>query len=488
MKAKTSRKGIALVFVLLTSLIVFMLGVAVAGLSTQEGRSSIQRSRQIITRQTALAGIKYAQSLLSKDWDNPDIPPPGGKIFDNEYYAENGCYYTVTVETRTPTQCIFNSRAYFREALSGSRELWARGIEATFCRSSFHFALLGLGTPKAVLSYSQTSGYYYTYVYPKSLSIVDAMIDGNIGTAQKYGEITVEPKPFKKKIKFFPGDESGEIGGGGGEGGEGGGEGREEEKTQEVELSIESDAVLTMPKMPDFVKVMKQEASIGEPVQYPEPVFPLNQSKTEYNTNSTQPPGYYSSLITESSGQNMTVGGKGVYVIKECSISGSGDGNVQFGDGGTYYIESLTAHGGGTVTFSSGNYYVKRLKLGDSEGGRSLTVKTNIIDKKPVNIIVTDAIDMAGVKLNPPFKEDEDMVSRPGDLIIYGCTNCVTNKLSSVSGSFVFQNKSNVVDIKNSTVDGSLIGNVLNVEGSGKFSCHKEIMSDQAILTRWEEQ
>ncbi|MGV8119998.1 MAG: hypothetical protein AB2L14_09590 [Candidatus Xenobiia bacterium LiM19] len=485
MKAKISRKGIALVLVLLTSLIVFMLGVAVAGLSTQEGRSSLQRSRQIITRQTALAGIKYAQSLLSKDWDNPDIPPPGGKIFDNEYYAENSCYYTVTVETRTPTQCIFNSRAYFREALSGSRELWARGIEATFCRSSFHFALLGLGTPKAVLSYSQTYGYCYTYVYPKSLSIVDAMIDGNIGTAQKYGEITVEPKPFKKKIKFFPGDENGEVGGGGGEGG--GGEGEEEEKTQEVELSIESDAVLTMPKIPDFVKVMKQEASIGEPVQYPEPVFPLNQSKTAYNTSITQPPGYYSSLIAESSGQDMTVGGKGVYIIKNCNISSSG-GNVQFGDGGTYYIESLTAQGAGTVTLSSGNYYVKSLKLGDSEGGRSLTVKTNIIDKKPVNIIVTDSIDMAGVKLNPPFNEGEDMVSRPGDLIIYGCTNCVTNKLSSVSGSFVFQNKSNVVDVKSCTVDGSLIGNVLNVEGSGKFSCHKEIMSDQAILTRWEEQ
>jgi len=482
MKVKTSGKGIALVFVLLTSLIVFMLGVAIAGLSTQEGRSSIQRSRQIITRQTALAGIKYAQSLLNNDWDNPDIPPPGGKIFDNQYYAENGCYYTVTVETHTPTQCIFNSRAYFREALSGSRELWARGIEATFCRSSFHFALLGLGTPKAVLSYSQTSGYQYTYTYPKSLSIVDAMIDGNIGTAQKYGEITVEPKPFKKKIKILPGDEGGEIGGGEG------GEGEEEEETQKVELSVESDAVLTTPNMPDFVKVTKQEASIGEPVQYPEPVFPPNQSKTEYNTNTTQPPGYYSSLIAESSGQNMTVGGKGVYIINNCNISSSGNGNVQFGDGGTYYIESLTAQGAGTVTLSSGNYYVKSLKLGNSESGSSLTVKTNIIDKKPVNIIVTGSIDLEGVKLNPPFKEDDDMLSRPGDLIIYGCTSCVTNKLSSVSGSFVFQNKSNVVDVKNSTVDGSLIGNVLNVEGSGKFSCHKEIMSDQAILTRWEEQ
>jgi len=488
MMSKPCRKGIALVLVLVTSLIVFMLGVAVAGLSTQEGRSSIQRSRQIITRQTALAGIKYAQSLLSKDWDNPDIPPPGGRIFDSEYYSENGCYYTVTVESHTPTQCIFNSRAYFREAMSGNRELWARGIEATFCRSSFHYALLGLGTPKAVLSCSTTSGYYYTYVYPKSLSIVDATIDGNIGTAQKYGEITVEPMPIKKKIKFFPSDDGGEGGDNGGGAGGGTGGGEEEEKIQEVELSVLSDAVLTMPKKPDFVKVIQQEGTIGEPVQYPEPVFPLNQSKTAYNTGISQPPGYYSSLCTDNSGRTLTVGGRGVYLIKDCNIKSSGNGNVQFGEGGTYYIETFNAQGDATITLSSGNYYVKSLKLGNSEGGRALTLKTNIIDKKPVNIIVTEAINMTAVKLNPPVKEDDEMVSRPNDLIVFGCTNCVTNKLTSVTGSFVFQNKSNAVDVKSCTVDGSLIGNVLNVEGNGQFSCHKQIMSDQAILTRWEEQ
>ncbi len=478
MKTKSGRKGIALILVLITAMIVFMLGVSIAGLSTQEGRSSMQRSREIITRQTALAGIKYGQNLLNEDWNNPKLPPPGGKLIDNEFYPENGCYYTVTVQTHTANQCIFLARAYFKEALSGNRELWARGVEATYSRSSFHFALLGLGNPSMKRNYDSTYDYYYyTYEYPKSLSIVDAVVDGNIGTAQKYGDIRVQPKPLKKKVTIFPGGE-----------GEGQGEGEEEEKDQEVELSIQDDAVLNMPNKPDFVKVVKEKNNITEPVQFPEPKFPYNGSKTDYNTSIAQPPGFYETLSATASRQPLTVGGSGYYYIKDCDVSSMGDGNVLFDAGGTYFIENLTARGGGTITLSSGNYYIKRLKLGNPAGEKPLTLKINVKEKKPANIIVTDEVELTGVRLNPPVKEGDDWVSNPGDLIIFGTSNCTTNKLTSVSGCFVFQNKSNTIDIKNSSVDGSLIGNVLNIEGTGQFSCHKEVMSDQAVLTKWEEQ
>ncbi|MHC9537897.1 MAG: hypothetical protein AB9903_00105 [Vulcanimicrobiota bacterium] len=467
MKIKVCRKGIALFMVLITAMIVFILSVTIAGITTQEGRNSLRRSHEIITRQTALAGIKYAQNLLYDDWNNPKLAKV--IIFNDEYYPENGCYYSVSVKLHTSDQCIFTSEAYFKETLTETKKLWARGVEATFVRSAYNFALQGIGNAVWV-PHTLSSGYtYYTYETPQSLNIVGAEIDGKIATKQKFGEINVQPIPHIEGS----GDDAHEV---------------------PVILSVESDSHLIMNDISSSVTVKKEGNSIQEPVQYPEPRFPYNASKTDYDTtqDTENHPGHYASLSASTS-SNVTVGGGGCYSIRNCSISTSGQGNVAF-NAGTYYIDDLNVSGGGSLTLSSGNYFIKRMNLNGGSGlfsGGQLDIKVNIVNKKPVNIIVSESAMLENVNLNPG---SQNLFADPSNLIINGTIGCVQNTLTNCSGAFVFQNKGNIIDVintRNTTnlkIDGSIVGNGLNVTGNGFFSCHKEkIQTNQIILTKWEE-
>lgn len=456
----------AIFLVLVIAVIVFMLGVSVAGLTTQEGRSSLRRSHEIITRQTALAGIKYAQNLLLEDWDNEKLAKVD--IFKDAYYPENGCYYSVSVKLHTPDQCIFTSEAYFKEPLSGGRKLWARGVEATFARAAYNFALQGIGSPMWI-PHTTDKYTYYTYETPESLCVVDAEIDGKIATKQRTGEITMKPRPHIEGS----GDDAHVV---------------------PVQFSTERDAVLLMPDLPEYVIVKKEQNSIDEPVQFPEPGFPVNLSKTSYDAgpNAENHPGTYSRLSVSASSSTLTVGGGGCYSIRDCSITTGSSGEVKF-EPGTYYIEDLSVNGGGSVTLSSGNYFVKRLLLSGGNGlmsGGQLDLKVDIKNKRPVNIIVTESAELKGVRLNPPAS---NQLADPSNLIINGTAGCINNRLTNCSGSFVYQNKGNVIDVSSTTnqqhtIDGSIVGNGLNVTGNTLFSCHKEkIQTNQITLTKWEE-
>lgn len=466
MKTAAYQRGMAIFLVLVIAVIVFMLGVSIAGLTTQEGRSSLRRSHEIITRQTALAGIKYAQNLLLEDWDNEKLAKVD--LFKDAYYPENGCYYSVSVKLHTPDQCIFTSEAYFKETLSGGRKLWARGVEATFARSSYNFALQGIGSPMWIPH--TTNGYtYYTQETPESLCVVDAEIDGKIATKQRTGQLTMKPRPHIEGS----GDDAHVV---------------------PVQFSTERDAVLIMPELPEYVTVKKEPNSIDEPVQFPEPGFPLNLSKTDYDTRQSTEnhPGSYASLSTSASSSSVTVGGGGCYSIRDCSITTGSSGNVRF-EPGTYYIENLTVKGGGALTLSSGNYFVKHLLLSGGEGlmsGGQLDLKVSVVNKRPVNIIVTESAELSGVRLNP---SSVNQFADPSNLIINGTEGCRQNKLTNCSGAFIYQNKGNVVDVSSTgsgqlSIDGSIVGNGLNVTGNTLFSCHKErIQTNQITLTKWEE-
>lgn len=451
--------------VLITAMIVFIISISIAGLTTQEGRNSLRRSHEIVTRQTALAGIKYAQNLLYEDWNNPKLAKV--TIFNDEYYPENDCYYSVSVKLHTSEQCIFTSEAYFKETLKGTRKLWARGVEATFARSAYNFALQGIGNGVWVPHTLSNGHTYYTYETPKSLNIIDAEIDGKIATKQRFGEITVQPRPHIEGS----GDDAHVV---------------------PVILSVEHDSYLIMHDTPDYVNVKKEGNSIQEPAQHPEPRFPFNTSKTDYDITQTgeNHPGHYASLSTSTSSK-VTVGGGGCYSIRNCSLSTSGQGNVFF-DAGTYYIEDFNASGGGSITLTSGNYFIKRLNLSGGSGlfsGGKLDIKVNIVNKKPVNIVVSESAVLENVNLNPA---SQNQLADPSNLIINGTAGCVQNTLTDCQGAFVYQNKSNVIDVTNTKsnlkIDGSIVGNGLNVTGHGIFSCHKEkIQTNQIILTKWEE-
>ncbi|MDQ7823089.1 MAG: hypothetical protein RDV48_09875 [Candidatus Eremiobacteraeota bacterium] len=501
MNRKSCRKGMVLALVLVISVIVFLLGVSIAGLVTMEGRASLKRSNEIVTRQTALAAIKYGQNLLTIDWNHPSLAA-GSKIFEGAYYSENDCYYDLSVKSHTNDECVFIAQAYFKESREGAKRLWARGVEAAYSRAAFTYALMGIGTPKCVLKssgYYDAYGYYYPptyeYVYPRSLDINGASIDGKIGTAQKQGEIVVNAKPIEEKVPIFhpgrppahhpptvepsPGSEEPP-----------GQEGyyEEETRTKELKVSIQHDALLTVTEQPDFVKLERKDTPIEFPFNVPDPYFPYNGSKEDYDLSSeaTANPGSYHSLDAVIGGDTTEVGGEGTYCIKNCRITGNGDGKVVFKKG-TYYIENLEISGSGVIGFTSGTYYIKNLKVnGDDRSSRAdkLTLKVYVVDNKPANLYVTESAVIKNAAVNPPEVKEEP---NPQDFFIFATSQCKTNELAYSLGYFAYWNKNNSVTVNNCSVDGTIAADSLKVEGEGRFSCHKEIIGDQVMLTKWEE-
>ncbi|MDQ7822570.1 MAG: hypothetical protein RDV48_07210 [Candidatus Eremiobacteraeota bacterium] len=175
-----TNRGIALILVLVVLIVVVIFSVALIGLSTMQSRYSLRRGNEVITRQSAQAGIQEAYLILRDiyDWgkieaamtmeekedrenkhDDDDggghghrdfsVVPDGGSIppllINDSYFPQNGTYFTTTVDATDFFSCAVTSTGYFKRNNSlgddPSNRLWEKAIKVIFNKNAFKYAL-----------------------------------------------------------------------------------------------------------------------------------------------------------------------------------------------------------------------------------------------------------------------------------------------------------------------------------------------------------
>lgn len=475
--------GAALFTLLAITLIIVFLGVSVVSLVTLQARESLQRSNNIVSRQTALAGIKLYQDKISEDWDSV----ADGAVFREQYYADNKCYYDLYVSKPNPDKCILTATGYFKDSSFGHAKLYMKGVKAIFQKPKYNCAVFSIGDPVLNASYQQIPDAFYTDSKYYSLVINDTEIEGDIGTKQKIGKVVVRPKPVYEEVTIDNGGgrKGGDSGGGdtggsdpgGDDKGGGGSKGIKYTKEKDVNLVLEPGSGLTIDKGScDYVKEEKSEGNLDYPLHYGVQPFPEFDGSTPLDPSNPEP-GIYSYLSV--SGGSVELKGKGRYYIKDLQVSG---GRLNL-NGGEYYIENLDVKG--HVELTAGRYYVKNLTF----SGANITV--NSMNLRPATIFVSNSIDIKNSSLNNTptrrEKDDEEIPPNPKQLIIYGAGSCQRNELRSSMGNFVLQNLTNTVSAANCIIEGSLIGQKVELQG-GKCSLHTEITGEGIVqLISWEE-
>jgi hypothetical protein len=157
---RVTGNGIALISVVLVMLILVMLATAVTGITTMQGRYSLKRSNEIITRQAALAGLNECSSIFSREeaLSNPldvltssivvnSVPVPsvptysvhltsppifnGVMLTYEKSFPQDGCFYSVQATPDIPNRtCHVISRGYFKDQKGNL--LWPKTISTTF--------------------------------------------------------------------------------------------------------------------------------------------------------------------------------------------------------------------------------------------------------------------------------------------------------------------------------------------------------------------
>lgn len=105
MKITVTRKGIALISILIVMIVLMLLAISIVGLTTTQSRYTVKKQNSAVLRQVALAGIYEVQRGLSnkkedggwKDqWNAPGKWKLGGEYLKNND-SKDGCYYAAPI-------------------------------------------------------------------------------------------------------------------------------------------------------------------------------------------------------------------------------------------------------------------------------------------------------------------------------------------------------------------------------------------------------
>lgn len=484
------QKGVVIALVLVVMLVVFTLSITIAGLTTMHTRASLQRNQEIISRQTAMAGLKYAQSMIINRWDkfwtSSELKKKNKKdkndkgevkiLFDGEYCKENNCYNDVTIYRLGPDIYEIISIGYFKEGLYSGKKLWAKGIKAGYLRPRFKFALFST-------SESQGGGILSPLLKPieSSLVVTDAELDGDVGTLQKDGTII-----FKPKVVVRSDGESSYV------------------EMENIYLQKDASTIVDTGGQTN-VKVINSSYPLVPPVKFCIPPFPEFASKELFNPYTNLNGGYYTDF--SAFGQDVYLNGTGTYYIKNFEVRSCKEVNFNRGE---YYIENFIADSIQSLKFVSGKYYMKNLTIKNSN------VKVQVVDDKAAYLFASKSIYLAGNTLNgdtkskssgsgsgygggygggyghdgdpDSYQENSSSTKNPQFLVILGTETCEENEMDNCTGYLVFQNLDQQVTINNSSIDGSILAKKLVVKGEGKFSCHTSFACEgQPQLISWEE-
>jgi Tfp pilus assembly protein PilX len=137
---KHTRKGIALVTIIMMLLIFSILGVSVAGLTTGQYRFALKRNSDIASRQAALAAVAKAQYLLAvnSDW----LQAPSFLVVNNHYYPQSDRYCTIDLipASCSATMCSLVAWGYAKN--QAGQPVWKKGVQVTFRRDAPVYAVM----------------------------------------------------------------------------------------------------------------------------------------------------------------------------------------------------------------------------------------------------------------------------------------------------------------------------------------------------------
>jgi hypothetical protein len=458
MKKTLHKKGMALALVLIFMVVIFILAVSVVGLTTVQNRMSLQRNQEIITHQTAIAGLKYTQYKIRSNWDgfwgSEDLRSTARHdvkmLFDGEYYSENKCYFDVAIEHPSLDMYVVTSTAYFREGQFSPKKIWAKGVKVGFARTRFKYALFSLGPGDFDFSWM-----LLPYDDPARMSMVinGVEVEGDIGTKQKYSKIVVKPKPIIE------------------------GEG-DDARVKPVNVYLDNFSYTDVESDEHSnVNVIKNTIPLQAPLDVSAPPFPAFTATRPFVPSDNPAPGNYKDVVINN---NQTeISGHGKYLIK--NFDARNCGSINFSDG-EYYIENFYASNVESITFASGKYYFKNLILDHTK------LKAAISEERPVYLFSSNSISISNSEINLDMVDKEGPQPNPKFFYLFGTETCTSNTMNKSTANMVFENLSNGITITDSTIDGSAVAKRLEVSGNGKFSCHTSFACDrEPQIVTWEE-
>lgn len=151
MAFNASRRGIALISIVLVMSVMTLLAITFVATTTAQSRFSMNRQNNTVLRQTALIGINEMQKLMGTEdfkyrWHKADKWTKNGTKPIERFVPENNSYYRIVVNSNEcrPDWCIVTSEAYFnKDAGTGLPIPPIKRISVTFKKNCFQYAALG---------------------------------------------------------------------------------------------------------------------------------------------------------------------------------------------------------------------------------------------------------------------------------------------------------------------------------------------------------
>jgi Tfp pilus assembly protein PilX len=502
MKQQSSRRGVALASVLVVMIVLFLLGVSIAGLQTSQARYSAWKYNASVTRQAAEVGIKKAEYILANKslWDSASL-----NIGENTIGGSS--YYSLEVNECGPKFCTVTSHAYFKDARGNHCN--ESKIKVTYRKNYFEYAALGacLGDTNPEPGVTVTG---------------DSVVDGDVGSFKPANTVAMEignsdiggivapgaapedpspnPGPSVAPGPAIPGASAVTIS-------------ALSAKPNPVTStsisitgaaakSVKARAALHTQSVQPHVQFMM--VSPNQPNTVTAPTDPGGTSDPGTNTGSgpggtgsADPAAGTNSAVTTTSApapppDTSTITGN-LYVYKNAQIYGNyktsqlqivGKDEVFISNyaaptGRTYTEKSVPQ--GGTYTFSSGIYTFDKFT---AESGSTINVDAR---RGPVRIYVKDSLSLNGSSFN--------VNGDPKNVIIYGLfdekagTSCSVNLSNGSQSSFLFQGKHSNITISNSKFEGSIIGNRVAIKNNSnvKFPNSLVKFKNKPLAIAWEE-